>query len=538
MIEELAVRDLGVFAEARLVLGEGLTALTGETGAGKSLVVGAIQLLLGARADGTVVRPGAEEAIVDGRFVTHEGEEVVLSRVVPADGRSRAYVNGRPVTVAELAARGASLVELHGQHAHQQLLQVASQRRALDRFAGVDLEPLRDARARIAELEAQLADLGGDERTRAREVDLLRYQLDELDAAGLDDPEEDRALDDEEDLLADAVAHRDAGAAAAEALTGDDGIAHQLQSVVALVAGRAPFADLEPRLRAAAVELTEAAHDLRDAAETISDDPERLEVVRTRRALLADLRRKYGDTLADVIAEREQVRARLAELSSHDERRAELGAALEEARAEERAAAAVVAKARRAAAPVLAGGVEERLRALAMPSARVEVAVDGDDPGDDVRFLLSANPGGPLAPMAKVASGGELSRATLALRLELTAGPPSLVFDEVDAGIGGEAAWSVATSLAALSARHQILVVTHLPQVAAFASRQLRVAKVAEDTSTTASVTVLDDDERVAELARMLSGQPDVEVGREHALQLLDAAAEAREASVRAGADT
>jgi len=533
VIAELAVRDLGVFADARLVLDEGLTALTGETGAGKSLVVGAIQLLLGARADAGVVRPGAEEAIVDGRFVTADGEEVVLSRVVPAadasgSGRSRAYVNGRPVTVAELAERGGGLVELHGQHAHQQLLQAASQRRALDRFAGVDLQPLRDARARVADLEAQLAELGGDERSRAREIDLLRYQLEELDGAGLDAPDEDERLDEEEDLLADAVAHRESATAAAEALVGDEGVVHQLQAVVGGLAGRAPFAEIEGRLQAAAVEVTEAAHDLRDTAEQIADDPERLAAVRVRRQLLADLRRKYGDTLAEVLEERESIRRRLDELLSHDARAEALDVALADARSAERAAAAAVAKARRAAAPALAGGVQERLRGLAMPDARVEVVVAGDGPADDVRFLLAANPGSEPQPIAKVASGGELSRATLALRLELTAGPPSLVFDEVDAGIGGETAWSVASALAALAVRHQILVVTHLPQVAAFADRQLRVAKAADRTSTTATVTTLDAEGRVEELARMLSGQPDSEVGREHALELLEAAATTR----------
>ena len=530
MITELAVRDLGVFADARLVLDDGLTALTGETGAGKSLVVGAIQLLLGARADASVVRPGAEEAIVDGRFVTAEGEELVLSRVIPAatGGRSRAYVNGRPVTVAELAERGGALVELHGQHAHQQLLQAASQRQALDRFAGVDLQPLRDARARIADLQAQLTELGGDERSRARELDLLRYQLAELDDAGLDDPDEDDRLDEEEDLLADAVAHREVAATAVEALVGDEGVAHQLQSVIGQVGGRGPFAALEARLRSAAAEVSEAAHDLRDAAERIADDPERLVAIRQRRQLLAELRRKYGDTLAEVLEERESIRQRLDELLGHDARAGALEAALADARAAEASAAAAVAKARRAAAPVLAGGVQERLRTLAMPNARVEVVVAGDGPADDVRFLLAANPGGDPAPVSKVASGGELSRATLALRLELTAGPPSLVFDEVDAGIGGETAWAVASALAALAGRHQILVVTHLPQVAAFADRQLRVSKSATDTSTTASVAVLDADDRVEELARMLSGQPDSEVGRQHAVDLLEAAADAR----------
>ena len=531
MIVELVVHDLGVFADARLVLGPGLTALTGETGAGKSLVVGAIELLLGARADASVVRPGAPEATVDGRFVSDDGEELVLSRVVPADGRSRAYVNGRPVTVAELAEHGGRLVELHGQHAHQQLLQAASQRRALDRFAGVDLQPLLDARAEIAAIDADLAELGGDERTRAREVDLLRYQLTELDAAALDDPDEDQRLDEEEDTLADAVAHQEAAATATDALVGDGGIADRVQSVVAIVTGRSPFAASEARLRAAGEELVDAAHDLRAVAEGIADDPERLASIRERRQLLADLRRKYGESVAEVIEERERIRSRLAEIESHDERAAALTAARDAAVDREAAAAAVVAKARRAAAPALAGGVQERLRSLAMPHAVVEVQVDGPDPADDVRFLLAANPGGAPQPMAKVASGGELSRATLALRLELTAGPPSLVFDEVDAGIGGETAWAVASSLAALAGRHQILVVTHLPQVAAFADTQLRVAKSAGDGSTEAAVEQLDQEARVEELARMLSGQPDSEVGREHALELLEAASGARVAS-------
>lgn len=528
MITELVVTNMGVFEHARVPLAPGLNALTGETGAGKSLVVGAIQLLLGARSDPGVVRPGATEATVDGRFVAPDGSEVVLSRVIPADGRSRAYVNGRPVTVAELAEHGMALVELHGQHAHQQLLQASSQRHALDRFAGVDLEPLQTLRAEIAEIDAALAALGGDERTRAREVDLLRYQLDELDGANVVDVDEDDRLDAEEDVLADAVAHQRTGAAASDALAGDDGVTDRVQSVIAEVAGRAPFATIEPRLRAVAAELTDVAHDLRGVAESIADDPERLATIRERRQLLADLRRKYGESLAEVMAERESIRARLDELTSHDARAAELTDARSRAVALARDAARVVAKARRAAAPTLAGGVQERLRHLAMPHAVVEVAVEGDDPADDVRFLLAANPGGAPQSIAKVASGGELSRATLALRLELTAGPPSLIFDEVDAGIGGEAAWAVASALAALAGRHQVLLVTHLPQVAAFADTQLLVHKTGTTHSTEATVRVLDSDARVEELSRMLSGQPGSEIGREHAIELLATAAATR----------
>ncbi len=528
MIAELVVRDLGVFAEVRLVLGPGLTALTGETGAGKSLVVGAIQLLLGARADASVVRAGAQEATIDGRFVDDDGAELVLSRVIPADGRSRAYVNGRPVTVAELAEQSTGLVELHGQHAHQQLLRADSQRGALDRFAGVDLGPLREIRAEIAAVDRALEALGGDERTRAREVDLLRYQLDELDAAGLDDPDEDVRLDEEEDVLGDAVAHQEAGQLATEILVGDDGSIDRLQTAVAALAGRAPFSEIETRLRSAVEEITEAAHDIRRLAEEIADDPEQLAAIRQRRQLLADLRRKYGETVAEVIDERERVRSRLDEIGQFDARAEELGRRRAALVGQEATAAAAVAKARRAAAPVLAGGVQERLRSLAMPRAEVRVAVDGPDPADDVTFLLAANPGSPPQPVAKVASGGELSRTTLALRLELTAGPPSLVFDEVDAGIGGQAAWAVGEALAALAGRHQILVVTHLPQVAAFADTQVQVSKAAGASTTEARAVVLGPDERLDELSRMLSGQPDSDVGRDHATELLGRAGQLR----------
>jgi DNA repair protein RecN (Recombination protein N) len=281
-------------------------------------------------------------------------------------------------------------------------------------------------------------------------------------------------------------------------------------------------------LRSATEELAEAAHDLRGTAESIADDPERLAAIRERRQVLADLRRKYGETIVDVIEERERIRERLTELESHDERAARLTRQRERVEVREAAAAAVVAKARRAAAPALAGGIQERLRLLAMPHARVEVEVEGPDPADGVRFLLAANPGGGPQPVAKVASGGELSRTTLALRLELTAGPPSLVFDEVDAGIGGEAAWAVGAALAALGRRHQILVVTHLPQVAAFADAQLRVSKEADEASTAARVDSLDDDARLEELARMLSGQPGSDVGRDHAVELLTKASSER----------
>jgi DNA repair protein RecN (Recombination protein N) len=542
VLVELAVRDLGVIAELRLVLGRGMTAVTGETGAGKTMVVDAIELLVGGRADPALVRTGAEEAWVEGRFVrggsSHDDpdapDEVVIARAIPRSGRSRAYVDGRLATATELATLGARLVDLHGQHAHQSLLHASAQRDALDRFAGIDLAPLRAARVAVHDLVDELDRLGGDERARARELDLVRYQVEEIDAAALTGPEEDAALEAEEDVLADAAAHREAAAAAGTALTGDgeavtvDGPTSASDAVgaaVAAIAGRSPFADTEGRLRAVAAELADVAAEVRAAGEAIDEDPERLEVVRQRRQLLHDLRRKYGETLGDVIGEGDRLRARLAELEGHDARAAQLDGELAAARAAEAAEAAAVAAARRAAAPDLAARIQANLTELAMPKAVVEVAVEGDDPGDDVEVRLAANPGTPPLPLAKVASGGELARTMLALRLVLTDAPPVLVFDEVDAGIGGAAAVAVGRALARLGHEHQVLVVTHLPQVAAFADAQVSVAKQSDDASTVSSASLLDDDERVVELSRMLSGQPDSDAARTHAAELLATAA-------------
>jgi DNA repair protein RecN (Recombination protein N) len=536
MLLELAVRELGVIEELRLLLGPGMTVVTGETGAGKTLVVDAIELLVGGRADPVMVRTGAAEAWVEGRFLVpepgpDEADEVVLARAIPAAGRSRAYVNGRLATVAALAEWGDRLVDLHGQHAHQSLLSPAVQRAALDRFGSVDLGRWRAAREEVHQIEAQLAALGGDERSRAREIDLLRFQVEELASAAIVDAAEDERLDAEESVLADAVAHQAAAEAALAALGDEAGAADTLGQAVAAVAGRSPFASQEVRLRAAAAELSDISGELRSAREAIADDPERLDALRTRRALLHDLRRKYGETLAEVLAFEQEVSARLHELEQHDRRAAELDAGRLSALDELAAAAAEVAAARRLAAPALAEAVEAHLGALAMARARVAVHVGGDDPADDVVMALAANPGTDPLPLAKVASGGELARAMLALRLVLTAGPPTLVFDEVDAGIGGEAAVAVGRSLGALGAKNQVLVVTHLPQVAAHADAHVRVTKVSGQDHTVANIEVLDDTARVEELSRMLSGQPESQTARDHAVELLAAAAQARQGS-------
>jgi DNA repair protein RecN (Recombination protein N) len=549
MLEELSVQNLGVIDRLTLPLGLGMTALTGETGAGKTLLVEAIELLVGGRAEAILVRPGADEARVDGRFVTEDGTEIIVSRVIPrGGGRSRAYLDGRPASVQELAELGAALVDLHGQHAHQSLLAPAAQRGALDRFAGVDLGPLRAAAATVKALEAELAGYGGDDAARARELEFCRFQLAEVEAADLSDPDEDAQLEAEEERLADAVAHQEAAATAYTALSADGGVGDGLATAVGLVRDRAPLASAEGRLRALAAEVADLAADLRDLAETLEPDPERLGWVRARRAQLRDLARKYGvaapgtPVAGAVLDYSAQVRDRLAVLEQHVQRAASIEAELASARAKRDVAAAEVAKARRAAAPALSDATQAQLNSLAMPRARLGVDVGGPDPGDDVSFLLAANPGAPLLPLAKVASGGELARSMLALRLALlragdpAAGlPPTMIFDEVDAGIGGTAASAVGEALARLArggpslpVQRQILVVTHLPQVAAWADHQVTVEKSQEASSTVSLVRRLGDVERVTELARMLSGSPDSATARDHAAELLAAAATAR----------
>src|SRR5215831_739974 len=328
MLTELRVENLGIVAELQVTIGTGLTVITGETGAGKTLLVDALDLLTGGRADPHLVREGAVEARVEGRFEDGD-EELVLARVIPADGRSRGYVNGRLATASELAEIGRRLVDLHGQHAHQSLLAPGEQRALLDRFAGAKatraLTEIRAARDDLRRIDAELAKLGGDERTRAREVDLLRYQVDEIGAAEITGPDEDDGLQAEADLLADAEAHRESLARAYRELEGPAEDA--LGAAVAAFEGRAPFAELATRLRALQSEVQEVAHDIRTTEESVVVDPERLDTVQARRALLTELKRKYGPALGDVVEYEQQTRARLVELEEHDQRAARLEAA-------------------------------------------------------------------------------------------------------------------------------------------------------------------------------------------------------------------
>jgi DNA repair protein RecN (Recombination protein N) len=532
---ELRITDLGIIAEVHLMVGPGLTAISGETGAGKTLITGALALLGGERADAGLVREGADEARVEGRFEDRDGTEVVLARVIPREGRSRAYVDGRLATATELAARGVELLDLHAQHAYQALLAPVAQRRILDAFAGEKAEralgAYRVARDELRTIEEELAGLGGDARTQAREVALLEFQVNEIDAAQLTDPAEDATLDREEQQLADAVGIRDALRAAYSGV--DDDVVDGLGRAVHELGGRVPLAELEHRLRALQAEALDVAHDLRAARDGVVDDPERLAEVRVRRQLFRDLQRKYGADLAEVLAYRTEAAQRLAALAGHDARVEELEADRERATVRRDRAAAELRAARIGAAEPFAAAVTAELEALAMPGAWIGVEVTPSEPGedgaDDVTMLLAANPGEPPAPLAKVASGGELSRALLAIRVASVATgavPPGrvLVFDEVDAGIGGEAGGAVGRALAALSQDAQVLCVTHLAQVAACANTQVVVRKGERAGRTVAAAEIVVGEQRVTELSRMLAGVESSDHARRHAEELLERA--------------
>lgn len=538
MLHELAVRDLGVISSLSQTFGEGMTALTGETGAGKTMIVEAIGLLLGARSDPRRVRPGAEEAVVEGRFVaagSPDGAgEHVLRRVVAASGRSRAYIDGRLATAGELAEMAANLIEVHGQHAQQSLTSRAAQRDALDRFGHIDLGPWREATVALGELCREREALGGDPRARVREIELLRYQLDEIDRAEISDSDEDDRLRAEADLLGDALGHRSIAVDATDALDGEGGVLDQLRTIADTLSRSAPFTDTSAVIEGFAAELGDVSRALRRRVDDIEDDPERLAAVQERRAVFSDLRRKYGDTLAEVIAEGERLHDELAALEAAEVRGAALDGEIAAAEAKVMDEAALVGAARRRCAPKLAAAIVEHLRPLGMPHARVLVAVGspgedtvssaGDVAGDDVELLFAPDRNGAEQPLARIASGGELSRTMLAVHLALSAGPPTMVFDEVDAGIGGATATDVGRALAALADQRQVIVVTHLPQVAAFADHQVAVAKSDAGGITTSSTVLLDSDERVIELSRMMSGSPDSDAARQHAEELLAAA--------------
>lgn len=528
MLVEISIENLGIIESSRLTFNDGFTVFTGETGAGKTMLVEAINLVCGRRAETSVIRDGADEAHVEARFievgVDGQEEEIILSRTIHREGRSRAYINGRMATVTALSDMGERLVDIHGQHGHQRLLSVSAQREALDRFGKIDVSPLVEAREAVTHIDAMLAALGGDEKSRAREIDLLTFQCEEIETANISGPTEDKELSDEEDALSDVVRLQEALQRATGLLSDDGGAVETIGQALRSVSGIPSLAEVQTRLESLLADAGDVAHVVRAAAENVEENPQRLEEIRVRRQLLRDLMRKYGDSLSDVQAFGNEARHRLNELTGYAERVAQLEADKVKALQHLHYAQLQVGKARRAVASDLAKQVEQRLRTLALPHAEVRVSVgdaESDPSGESVAFLLAANPGSAPQPLTKVASGGELARVMLALRLVLTSEPATMVFDEVDAGIGGAAAVAVAGSLRELGRHHQVFAVTHLAQVAASAHHQISVSKSVKAGKTYGSAVPVSPTERVAEIARMLSGGVADDSAMAHAEDLL-----------------
>ena len=576
MLEEIRIGSLGVIDSSTLELGPGLTVITGETGAGKTMLVTALGLILGGRADSGAVRTGARSARVEGvvrastRFADAveeaggevEDDRVVLARNVSAEGRSRAFVGGASVPVSVLADVAEPLVAVHGQSDQHRLLQARAQREALDRFAGDDVAALLTSYAevhdRLAATEAELADVVATARDRAREADQLRFGLGEIEAVA---PEagEDQALASEESRLGFADTLRTAAEQAREALSSDGEHADALTTTSAartLLEGVRDHdpeaAELADRLAEISYLLSDVAADVASYAARVESDPVRLAAVSERRAALTALTRKYGETVDEVLAWAESSAARLGDLDHTDDRIEELRAEREQLRSRLGDLAGALSEARAGAAGRLAAEVTAELELLAMPHARIEVAVrqqelppDADPPGllvgdrtlrftasgvDEVELLLAANVGSEPRPLARVASGGELSRVMLALEVSLaaTSPVPTFVFDEVDAGVGGKAAVEVGRRLARLARSAQVLVVTHLPQVAAYADHHVVVVKSSDGSVTTSGLSALDAEERERELSRMFAGMEESDTALAHARELLDTARPAR----------
>ncbi|AWI28613.1 DNA repair protein RecN [Streptomyces tirandamycinicus] len=565
----MRIRSLGVIDDAVVELSPGFTAVTGETGAGKTMVVTSLGLLLGGRADPALVRIGARSAVVEGRVSVPAGAPVavraeeagaelddgalLISRTISAEGRSRAHLGGRSVPVGMLTELADELVAVHGQTDQQGLLKPARQRQALDRYAGDAVAgphaEYAAAYRRLKAVSAELAELTTRARERAQEADLLRFGLNEVAAV---EPRagEDVELAAEAERLGHAEALASAASVAHAALAGNPEDPEGVDAATLVAgAGRAldavrahdpALAALADRMGEISILLADVAGELAGYADDLDADPLRLAAVEERRSALGGLTRKYGEDIAAVLAWAEDGAARLTELEGDDDRIGELTAERDALRTELSGLAQALTDARTAAAARFAEAVTAELAHLAMPHARVTIAVrQTDDPegvevggrtvaytssgADEVELLLAPHPGAQPRPIAKGASGGELSRVMLAVEVVFagTDPVPTYLFDEVDAGVGGKAAVEIGRRLAKLAKSAQVVVVTHLPQVAAFADRQLLVEKTDDGSVTRSGVTVLQGEDRVRELSRMLAGQEDSETARAHAEELL-----------------
>jgi DNA repair protein RecN (Recombination protein N) len=558
VIEEILIRDLGVISEAKLEFGPGLTVLTGETGAGKTMVLNALGLLLGERSDSSAIRKGQEQAFVEGRWlladsavtrirelgIELEDAELLVNRSVSAEGRSRAALSGKSVPVGILSEIGEQLVVVHGQSDQIRLRSAAAQREALDQFAGVELAKVmteytsvyanwKQAATRLSEITTQLE-------ARSREADQIRSAVEEL--TSLDPkPGEDIELAEKASKLTHLEELRIAATAAHNQLS-SEGFDDSSDAITLIGKARRALeavSEHDPELAALAQQLKEIGFSLNETSASISgylasldsEGGQELERVQQRRADLTSAMRKYGPTLEEVISYFENSGARLLELDSSDKEIQELTALEQSLGKQATSLAKTITELRTKAASALAKSVTAELAALAMTGASLQVTVSqgselGATGADQVAILLSAYPGAESRPLGKGASGGELSRIMLAIEVVLAGSElaPTFIFDEVDAGVGGAAATEVGKRLATLAQNTQVIVVTHLPQVAAFATRHLRVLKSVSDQYTSTDVVRLEGEAVVEELARMLSGLSESESGKTHAKELLELA--------------
>jgi DNA repair protein RecN (Recombination protein N) len=554
MLTELRIRDFAVIDRLAVRLAPGLNVLTGETGAGKSIIVGALSLLLGERASSEVVRTGATRAEVEGVFdvvgndavlellaghgVEPEDGLLILRREVSAAGRGRVWINGVAATVAQLGEIGDHLVDLHGQHEHQSLLQPRQQRALLDAYAGATAlavevrtshDRLRDARARLAQLESRV-------RETEQRADFLRFQLEEIDRARVRPGEEEELEVDARRLEHASELAGLASTLHAELYAGEQAIGARLVEVKRAVE---QIARIDPALQPwqevvenALYSLEELGREMGGYASAVEHEPARLDELRRRQDLLFRLRRKYGPELADVLATAEAARLELAALDSSSLDHVEIEGEIDRAAAALGDSAARLGEHRRRGAAALAGEIAAVLPELGMAAARFAIELTplpeiGAAGAEDVEFRIAVNAGFEPRPLSRVASGGEMSRVMLALKTVLAQldGIPTLIFDEIDAGIGGRVARQVGEKLGRVAQQHQVFVVTHLPQIASRADHHLLVQKGERDGMTATHVEVLEPDDRVREVARLLGGDPESDVSLDHARELLGGAA-------------
>jgi DNA repair protein RecN (Recombination protein N) len=553
VLTELRIRNFAIIDAVTLPLERGLNVLSGETGAGKSIIVGALGLLLGERGSADLVRPGAERATVEGVFELEgredlvalvdergiEAEEgtVVLKREIAASGRGRAWINGTPVTATVLADVGRALVNLHGQHEAQTLLDDSSQRHILDAYAGAApvVAEVGAIHAELASIRRSIDEIARRRAAAEKRADYLRHVAGEIEEAKLV-PGEDVALEDEARILENADELRTLAESVSTFLSDDEdgalarlaGAHRALGQITRIDANATRLQELYDTGFYALEELARAADEYAGSVEL---DPERLAEVRARRDLIFRLSKKYGGTLADVITTGQDARAELDLLDSADFDVAQLRKQADDAAERLAATADRLTQLRTRAAASISDAVSAVLPDLGMEGGRFTVVLVprdeiGSDGAEDVEFRVALNVGYEPRPLARVASGGELSRVMLALKTVLASvdNVPTLVFDEVDAGIGGRVGLQVGDTMRRVAEEHQVFAISHLPQIAARAHHHIVVAKGAKGGVTTADITVLTPSARVAEIARMLGGDPESDVSRAHARELLDAA--------------